>query len=1303
MYIKPISALLTSLLIVGCSNNAAENEAPNSDFIQSGNMLIVDSSDKENSRLSYQWLVDGVLASEEDNFNTSNLTGDVVITLVTIDSEGLKDEKVMNMSFGGAGNQAPVSSFSQNGNSLIATSTDKENNNLSYQWLVDGVEVSEGSTFNTSHLTGNVEITLITTDSAFVSHNKIMNINFGNGNGDTNYAPIAEATASVYSGTAPINIIFDGSGSTDDNSISSYSWSVGGQTKEGKAISHTFDTPGTYSAILTVTDEQGEFDNATVMVVINSLNSMDDAPVAVIDANVSQGASPFTVIFSASDSSDDNSISSYSWDFGDGNTAVGESVYNVFMTDGDYTVYLTVTDSANQSDIATTVISVNSGTVDNQSPMANFTISKSELVVTVDAGTSTDPEQLDLSYAWEFLDTNNMVVGIDTGETTSYVFASEGLKSIRLTVTDAGGLDHSIVHDVTVAAAAVVINDESYSLDKSTANFDVYNILKCGDNPTVNNDNYVILSDSKFPSGTGWNHISTYFNEFSPVISQAGNDYNIATNFNGSASDCNDTNTHDSILVKKFADWDHQHANGINYSTSGNPSFADFESVVIDLFIDSSQTVLPTMSEIKSTYSSYINDSQATSMDDGEFHLQLILKSSNDYSGSIDIALTRDDLDKWLRISVPKEKMDLWQEVSYNRVSKTISQMNSRSISSIQLVAETQSRQVVRNFTDGSPGWDTNTPKLFKEEAIRIKYIGLTTSGNDFDDEIVDAQSTDPDTDTDTQTDVSTSDCSDMTLDFCADFEDGSLPNDLIAAQSYQFDNIGYKSNKSVKVTPGMQNFFKVIPPSDDFWTRVFIRSNGDSGTGKFNNIPNQQSSRWGGDTQGFARAHGVLLKGLDGSSQMRVGDHRCQLEINRDGGNGHLGDDLEMTSGNYGDSDTVCDQTFGARMQTNKWYCMEVHFNGPESEVQVFWDNQNVEQLHVTADRTWTNEDKPPGGMWSPNAGELWGPYNYDYFAFGYESFNNGGDTPNNTFWYDNVAVSTTRVGCGDDYVENGTLDDSTKLQPTSNGYPYSNDGGTDNGGGDNGGGDIPGDLGNGTIIVYENFESTADNTIPAGYTYRLPNNVNESTKTVGVVSNKSAYGSKSLMATVNENVGDMMMMKELPAGLDQVYVRMFFNTQYDIGAPSSGKNHSHFTTLQTAQTNPYDAYSVEQIRVGDAKGTFGLNVKGGDGLYPASNSDWNGHASNYIKADTWTCIELAYINTGVKSQFEAWVDGESFISIDGNEFHSAPPGGDKWLDDMFEQVGFGWYDWGFNELNTVWFDEIVISTERIGCNPPS
>jgi len=76
---------------------------------------------------------------------------------------------------------------------------------------------------------------------------------------DTNSSPTAVFTSSTSSGNAPLMVSFNASGSYDsDGSIASYEWSFGdGHSGVGETSTHTFNSAGTYSVTLTVTDNGG--------------------------------------------------------------------------------------------------------------------------------------------------------------------------------------------------------------------------------------------------------------------------------------------------------------------------------------------------------------------------------------------------------------------------------------------------------------------------------------------------------------------------------------------------------------------------------------------------------------------------------------------------------------------------------------------------------------------------------------------------------------------------------------------------------------------------------------------------------------------------------------------------------------------------------------------------------------------------------------------------------------------------------------------------------------------------------------
>jgi len=82
--------------------------------------------------------------------------------------------------------------------------------------------------------------------------------------GTTNEPPVANATATPLSGTAPLNVDFNGTASTDDGEIVTYLWDFGdNSTGNGVTPTHTYPDEGTYSVTLTVTDNEGAQDTSS--------------------------------------------------------------------------------------------------------------------------------------------------------------------------------------------------------------------------------------------------------------------------------------------------------------------------------------------------------------------------------------------------------------------------------------------------------------------------------------------------------------------------------------------------------------------------------------------------------------------------------------------------------------------------------------------------------------------------------------------------------------------------------------------------------------------------------------------------------------------------------------------------------------------------------------------------------------------------------------------------------------------------------------------------------------------------------
>ena len=149
-------------------------------------------------------------------------------------------------------------------------------------------------------------------------------------------------------------VTFDGSGSSDNVGIVSYTWKFTdgtAKTLTGVNPTYTFNTPGVFTVTLNVTDAAGNWATDTVVITVRDVTK----PGA--DAGSDQTADVGAVVsFDGGGSTDNVGIVTYSWDFDDGTTGTGKTVTHSYSDSGIYTVTLTVRDAAgNTSTDATTV------------------------------------------------------------------------------------------------------------------------------------------------------------------------------------------------------------------------------------------------------------------------------------------------------------------------------------------------------------------------------------------------------------------------------------------------------------------------------------------------------------------------------------------------------------------------------------------------------------------------------------------------------------------------------------------------------------------------------------------------------------------------------------------------------------------------------------------------------------------------------------------------------------------------------------------------------------------------------------
>lgn len=158
-----------------------------------------------------------------------------------------------------------------------------------------------------------------------------------------NLPPLASFTATPGTVLAGDLVSFDAASSKDDVGILSYSWVFSdGFLANTVKVNHAFQSPGVYTAALTVTDGSGESRTKIRTVQVVDKNA---PPLASFTSRRVTDFGILRVDFDASASIKlGGRIATYEWSFGDNSTGTGSSISHTYEVAGQYMVELKVTD-----------------------------------------------------------------------------------------------------------------------------------------------------------------------------------------------------------------------------------------------------------------------------------------------------------------------------------------------------------------------------------------------------------------------------------------------------------------------------------------------------------------------------------------------------------------------------------------------------------------------------------------------------------------------------------------------------------------------------------------------------------------------------------------------------------------------------------------------------------------------------------------------------------------------------------------------------------------------------------------------
>jgi PKD repeat protein len=369
---------------------------------------------------------------------------------------GLTRTLTVNLVATAPANQPPVSVFVYSPTSPAvgewvqfngSASTDPNGTVASYAWnFGDGTTATGAVIWHRFLASGNYAVALTVTDNQGASTTSSQLVSVG----AMNQPPLAVFTNDPAVGIPGSWMQFDASASSDtDGTIGAYSWNFGdGTTGTGSVLWHRYTSAGSYSVVLTVTDNLGASTSVTRVILVGTANQ---PPIASFVVPTAPSVGSWARFDATASSDPDGTIVSYLWAFGDGATGTGNVVYHQFAAAGTFSVTLTVADNGGATNSITQLVAVGTPL---QAPVAAFTYSPSSPVVgspvVFNASTSYDPDGTIVSYQW---DLNGDGSTDATGVTGQVIYSTPGTAIVQLTVTDNSGLTAYATRTIAVSAS----------------------------------------------------------------------------------------------------------------------------------------------------------------------------------------------------------------------------------------------------------------------------------------------------------------------------------------------------------------------------------------------------------------------------------------------------------------------------------------------------------------------------------------------------------------------------------------------------------------------------------------------------------------------------------------------------------------------------------------------------------------------------------------------------------------------------------------------------------------------------------
>ncbi len=249
--------------------------------------------------------------------------------------------------------------------------------------------------------------------------------------------PTAAFNVSTLTGCYPLSVSFFDQSNAGSGSVASWQWDFGdGNISTDQAPTHIYENTGLFNVTLTVKNSNGCSKTITKP---NLINISEGVHANFTNTSPNGCALPATINFT--NQSSGNNITSYLWNFGDGQTSNLANPTHVYTAAGVYTVTLTATNANGCSDVNIKQNQIYIGTA-----KADFSMPANVCTGNAFGISNNSLPAVGLqSSKWEFSDGTT-----DTLTNPQKTFTTPGTYTVKVTVDYSGGCTDNITKTINV-------------------------------------------------------------------------------------------------------------------------------------------------------------------------------------------------------------------------------------------------------------------------------------------------------------------------------------------------------------------------------------------------------------------------------------------------------------------------------------------------------------------------------------------------------------------------------------------------------------------------------------------------------------------------------------------------------------------------------------------------------------------------------------------------------------------------------------------------------------------------------------